>query len=70
MIEDQFLPFLKTVLTPKRLEHSLVVMQVMGELAEVYGLDVEKAQTIGILHDAGKDLPSKVQGQLITEGNI
>ena len=45
-------------------------MQVMGELAEVYGLDREKARTIGILHDAGKDLPPGVQQQLVEEGNI
>jgi len=70
MIEKRYVPFLKTVLTPKRLEHSLGVMQVMGELADVYGLDREKAQTIGVLHDAGKDLPSDVQGELIAEGNI
>ena len=70
MPENHFVPFLITILTPKRLEHSLGVMQVMGELAEVYGLDPEKARIIGILHDAGKDLPPDVQRQLIVEGNI
>ena len=70
MTENQFVPFLETVLTPKRLEHSLGVMQVMGELTKIYGLDVEKAQTIGILHDAGKDLPPEVQKELVAEGEI
>jgi len=70
MIENQFMPFLETVLTPRRLKHSLGAMQVMGELAKVYGLGVEKAQTIGILHDAGKDLPPQIQQQLVKEGNI
>ncbi|NTV37245.1 MAG: HD domain-containing protein [Anaerolineaceae bacterium] len=62
--------FIKQVNTPKRLAHALGVMQVMGELAEVYQLDREKAQTIGILHDAGKDLSPAVQRQLMAEGKI
>ena len=70
MPENQYLPFLKKILTPRRLDHSLGVMQVMGELAEVYGLDREKACTIGILHDAGKDFTLDQQKQLIEEGNI
>jgi predicted HD superfamily hydrolase involved in NAD metabolism len=65
-----YLPFLKRVLTPARLEHSLGTMQVMGELAEAYGLDKEKAETIGILHDAGKDLPEKKIEELLRKGNI
>ena len=46
------------------------VMQVMGELAKIYGLDQDKGCTIGILHDAGKDLNDDQQKQLIDEGNI
>jgi len=68
--DHPYLPFLEKVLTPERLDHSLGVMQVMGELAEVYGLDREMARTIGILHDAGKDLPPDQQEHLILEGNI
>jgi HD superfamily phosphohydrolase YqeK len=45
-------------------------MEVMGELAEIYELDKEKAQTIGILHDAGKDLSIEKQIELIDEGKI
>jgi predicted HD superfamily hydrolase involved in NAD metabolism len=68
--DHPFLPFLESMLTPERLKHCLGSMLVMGELAEVYGLDKEKAQTIGILHDAGKDLPqSKIDG-LVREGKI
>lgn len=70
MSNHQYLPFLEIVLTPYRLEHSVGVMQVMGELAEVYELDKEKAQTIGILHDAGKDLPESKINELLDEGNI
>jgi predicted HD superfamily hydrolase involved in NAD metabolism len=67
---ENYLKFLEQVVTPKRLSHSLGVLQVMGELADIYKLDIEKAQVIGLLHDAGKDLPPTLQKQLITEGNI
>lgn len=42
----------------------------MGELAEVYGLDKEKAETIGILHDAGKDLSKEQIASLMDEARI
>lgn len=70
MIETKYLPYLEKVLSPRRLNHSLGVMQVMGELAEVYGLDREKAMTIGILHDAAKDLCQDQIEQIILEGDI
>lgn len=70
MTNNQYLPFLEKVLTPQRLNHSLGVMQVMGELADVFGLDKDKAQTIGILHDAAKDLPPNKINELLREGNI
>ena len=55
-IVDRYRPFLEQVLTPMRLRHSLGVMQVMGELAGVYGLDRDTALAAGLLHDAAKDL--------------
>jgi predicted HD superfamily hydrolase involved in NAD metabolism len=62
--------FVEQVTTPRRFIHSLGVTQVIGELAEVYGLDVDLAKTIAILHDAGKDLSPALQEQLIAEGCI
>ncbi|MGB8980915.1 MAG: bis(5'-nucleosyl)-tetraphosphatase (symmetrical) YqeK [Anaerolineales bacterium] len=70
MSNEHYIKFLEQVLTPKRLAHSLGAMHVMGELANVYGLDVEKARTIGLLHDAGKDLPPEQQKQLFEEAGI
>lgn len=70
MDDHPFIPFLESVLTPARLAHSLGVMQVMGELAEVYGLDPEKAGTIGLLHDAAKDLPLVQQDEFLLSGNL
>jgi predicted HD superfamily hydrolase involved in NAD metabolism len=70
MNDHPYYPFIESVLTPARLAHSLGVMQVMGELAQVYGLDQEMARTIGLLHDAAKDLNPDQQEKLILEANI
>ena len=45
-------------------------MEVMGDLAEVYGLDPDNARIIGLLHDAGKDLDPERQQKLIKSGRI
>lgn len=67
---DPYLPFLQRILTPARLQHSLGVMQVMGELAPIYALDEERALTAGLLHDAAKDLtPAQIE-QIIIEAKI
>jgi predicted HD superfamily hydrolase involved in NAD metabolism len=70
MPDENYLVFVQTVNTPKRLQHSLGVMQVMGELAGVYGLDKDQAETLGLLHDAAKDLSPALIEQLIREGKI
>ncbi|MBI5567756.1 MAG: bis(5'-nucleosyl)-tetraphosphatase (symmetrical) YqeK [Chloroflexi bacterium] len=53
---DKYLPFLKRVLSPPRYRHSVGVMEVMGELSEIYQLDNPQALTAGLLHDAARDL--------------
>jgi predicted HD superfamily hydrolase involved in NAD metabolism len=67
---DQYLPFLKHVLTSKRLEHSLHVRSVMSELAEVYGLVQKQALVAGLLHDAAKDLDESEWKKLVAEADI
>jgi len=67
---DRQLAYLEQELTPKRLQHSLGVMQVMGELAKVYGLEQEKALSVGLLHDAAKDLVSIRQIEIVKEACI
>jgi predicted HD superfamily hydrolase involved in NAD metabolism len=67
---DRYLSFLERVLTPKRFQHSIGVMQVMGELAKVYSLDRDKAVLAGLLHDAAKDLAPAQQAALVEEGRV
>lgn len=42
----------------------------MGELAEIYGLDRDRAMTAGLLHDAAKDLTPEHQLKLVQEAQI
>lgn len=47
---------LQSKLTKKRFEHSLGVEYVAGCLAMIYGVDIDKALTAGLLHDCAKCL--------------
>jgi predicted HD superfamily hydrolase involved in NAD metabolism len=67
---DRYHLFLKRVLTPPRLQHSVGVMRVMGELAGVYALDRQRAMTAGLLHDAAKDLELERQLALADQAGI
>lgn len=67
---DSYLSFLKSLLTPSRLQHSLGVMRVMAELTPIYSLDHVQAMTAGLLHDAARDLNSEHQLALAEEAGI
>lgn len=69
-IKQKYFSFLDRFLTSKRIDHSMGVMEVMNELVDVFDLDREKALTIGILHDAAKDLSRDLREKLIAEANI
>lgn len=69
LIENCLL-FLKCVLTPPRLQHSLGVMKVMGELANIYALDRSQALIAGLVHDAAKDLRIEQQLAIASEARI
>ena len=49
----------------ERFAHSLGVMALAGELAEIYGIDSEKASLAGLIHDAAKQLPKEEQFELV-----
>lgn len=50
---------LKASLSYERYIHSLGTMEKAMELAREFGLDVEKAQTAGLLHDCAKCIPNE-----------
>ena len=53
-----------------RYEHSVNVADEAVTLAELYGGDVDKAYTAGILHDITKELQKDKQLQIINDGGI
>lgn len=53
------------LMNEERFLHSLGVMELAGELAGIYGEDVEKARFAGLIHDAAKQLPKDVQYELL-----
>jgi predicted HD superfamily hydrolase involved in NAD metabolism len=65
-----YLPFLQRLVSQARLEHSLGVMNVMGELAQIYGLDPDQSFATGLLHDAARDLSLERQLAIAAEGNL
>jgi predicted HD superfamily hydrolase involved in NAD metabolism len=69
-IADKYLPFLASLLTPPRLQHSLGVMRVMGELTGIYKLDRTRALLAGLLHDAARDMHAERQLALAKEAQI
>ena len=66
----EYLSLLNRLLTSSRIQHSLNVMQVMEELTPIYSLPRVQAMTVGLLHDAAKDLSSKQQLALAEEAKI
>ncbi|MBR5586379.1 MAG: bis(5'-nucleosyl)-tetraphosphatase (symmetrical) YqeK [Clostridia bacterium] len=55
------------LMNEERFLHSVGVMELSGELAEIYGEDVEKAKFAGLIHDAAKQLPKDEQRRLLAE---
>lgn len=67
---SEYQKIIKPFLSQKRYEHSICVAKEAAFLAKKYGVDVEKAQIAGILHDIMKDTSSDDQLKTITEFGI
>lgn len=59
--------WLKDNLVEERYIHSLGVMEAAVELAEMFGMDVEKARLAGLLHDAAKCFSNEKLLEIIKE---
>lgn len=57
-------------LSPKRFAHSMGVMERIEELANIYGVDVQKAKKVGIAHDIAKELSEKEVSTYVKGNNI
>ena len=61
---------LEASLSPKRFNHSLCVARRATELAEIYGVDGQKAYIAGLVHDACKEFSTDEQLKIINEFGI
>ena len=61
---------IKNVLSEKRYEHSIRVMERAEELARKYNVNVEKAVLIGLAHDIAKDMPREEKIKYVKLNNI
>ena len=48
---------LKEILSERRYNHSVSVMNKCIELAEIYNVDVDEAALAGLTHDIAKEIP-------------
>ena len=67
---DHYIAFTERTLTPERFKHSVGVMQVLAELAPIYGLNERTAMSAGILHDIAKEFTSDDLVNFAYENNI
>ena len=61
---------LKQILSEKRYIHSIGVMEMAMELAQIYNIDIETAQIAGLLHDNAKEMTDDEMLQYAKENNI
>lgn len=61
---------LREILSEKRYNHSIGVMEMAGELAKLYNVDVEKAMLAGLLHDNAKEMSPEELIQYVDDNNI
>ena len=70
MTIDQMREKLKLVLTEKRFNHSIGVMQTAVSLARHYGANVEKTAVAALLHDCAKNYSKSEMLELCKEFNV
>ena len=61
---------LKETLSERRYIHSIGVMEMCAKLAQIYEVDVQKAQIAGLLHDIAKEMPKEEMFKYVEENNI
>lgn len=67
---EEIIEDVRNNLSEGRFKHSLGVMKRIEELANIYGVDVEKAKKVGIAHDIAKELSVEDKMRYTKENNI
>jgi len=61
---------LQEMLSEKRYNHSISVMNKAIELAKIYGVDENKAALAGLTHDIAKEIPDEEALKLASDNNV
>ena len=61
---------LQEMLSEKRYNHSIGVMNKAIELAKIYGVDENKAALAGLTHDIAKEIPDEEALKLASDNNV
>ena len=61
---------LRKMLSEKRYNHSIGVMNKAIELAKIYGVDEDKAALTGLAHDIAKDIPNDEAFKIASDNNV
>lgn len=67
---EDYKKILKTKLSEKRFYHSVCTMEMCEKIAKHYGIDVEEARLVGLMHDIAKELPSDEKISYAKENNL
>lgn len=67
---EEIQEYVKERLSEKRYYHSICVMEMCQELAEIYGEDIETAKKVGIAHDVAKEMSTENKFKYVEKNNI
>ena len=68
--QPDFLPKLKTMMNPRRFQHTLGVRKEAVRLAALHHLPVQKAALAGLLHDCAKGMPLAQMQRIARENQL
>lgn len=67
---EEIIEDVKENLSTFRFTHSMGVMKRIEELANIYGIDVQKAKKVGIAHDIAKEISDEEKLEYIQQNHI
>ncbi len=70
LYQEDFTPRLKTMMSPKRFQHTLGVRKEAVRLAAIHGLPIQRAALAAVLHDCAKGMSLKDMSRIAREQHL
>ena len=70
LYQPDFIPKLRTMMNPKRFEHTLGVRREAVRLASLHGLPVQRCALAGLLHDCAKGMSLKEMNKIARDQHL